>query len=254
MKPIGSMMMTFAMGLCAAACASSGVQGDGHAFSETRTVPTFGSIDADTAIDVQVTKGETASVVVTTDENLVPLITTRVVGSTLFIDQQGDVVPHTASLVTISVPDLSVAKLDGSGSMMASGFSEGDIQLFAAGSGNLTASLQADTLEVTLSGSGGITLSGNTSNLTVSAVGSGDVDASELVVGGASVDLGGSGNCSLVVRGSSTIGVSGSGSINAELDDGDTWLAVSGSGSIFWSGNAQVASETRTGSGNIVHH
>ncbi len=196
MKPTTSMMMTVTMGLCAAGCAASGVQGDGHALSETRTVPTFSSVDTATAIDVQVTKGETVSVVVTTDDNLVGLITTRVEGSTLFVEQQGDIDPRTASLVTISVPDLGVAKLDGSGSMTLSGFSEGDMQLFAIGSGNVAASLEAETLEVTLSGSGGVMLSGSSSNLTVSAVGSASFDASKLVVRGASVDLGGSGNAS----------------------------------------------------------
>ncbi len=89
MNTIRSLMMTLAMGLCAAACTSSAVQGDGRTVSETRTVPAFSSVEADTDIDVQVTRGDATAVVVTTDENLVPLITTRVVGSTLVVDQQG---------------------------------------------------------------------------------------------------------------------------------------------------------------------
>jgi hypothetical protein len=248
-----AMMMTSVVGLCSVACQSSGVQGDGHSLSERRTVTTFSSIEANTAIDVQVTRGDSLSVVVTADENLVPLITTRLAGSTLVIGQTEDVVPNTASLVTISVANLDVAKLDGSGSMTVSGFRGSDIQLFASGSGNLTAGLQTTTLEVTSSGSGDVALSGDTSGLTLSATGSGSVDANSLVVHDARVDLDGSGNASLVVGGSSALSVSGSGSISAELDKGPANLAVSGSGSIYWSGNASIASESRTGSGNIVH-
>ena len=235
-------------------CGSSGVQGDGQSLSETRALGPFSSIEADTDVDVVVSESTSQSVVVTADENLVPMITTRVGGSTLFIGQQEGIRPRAASVVTVSIPTLQVAELDGAGSMTIGGFSEVDVQLVANGSGDLTASLRANALEVSVPGSGGVNLSGQAATLTLSSTGSGSVEATELGAGGANVKLDGSGDASLVVGGASTLDVTGSGSISAELDDGDTRLSVSGSGSIIWSGDAIVTSESQTGSGTIVHH
>ncbi len=247
--------LTFASAMCVlVACGSSGVQGDGHSRSETRALGPFSSIEADTDIDVVVGESTSQSVVVTADENLVPMITTRVGGSTLFIGQQEGIRPRAASVVTVSIPTLRVAELDGAGSMTVGGFSEADVQLVANGSGDLTASLRASALEVSVPGSGDVNLSGQAAKLTLSSTGSGSVEATGLGVGGASVNLDGSGDASLVVGGASTLDVTGSGSISAELHGGDTRLSVSGSGSIMWSGDATVTSESQTGSGTIVHH
>ena len=169
---MAQLKLTFASAMCMlVGCGPSGVQGDGHSQSETRVLGPFSSIEADTDIDVVVSESTSQSVVVTADENLVPLITTRVGGSTLFIGQQDGLRPRAASVVTVSIPTLRVAELDGAGSMTVGDFTEVDLQLVANGSGDLTANIRANALDVSMPSSGDVNLSGQTAALTLSSTG-----------------------------------------------------------------------------------
>lgn len=229
------------------------VTGDGVGVASQRATGPFHAIDAKTSLDVEVTQGDTLSVVVTTDENLVQLISTEVVGDTLEIEQADNLRPGARSVVTIVVPALVAVDLNGSGAMIVNTFSSPVMHLGNAGSGPLTATIHADTLDVASSGSGSTTVDGDANMLALALGGSGSVDATRLPTHGAHVHHDGSGSASIVVSGDSQIEASGSGTVHAVLDNGGTILSVDGSGSIRWSGNAHVISETRSGSGTIVH-
>ncbi len=212
------------------------VWGDGTSASETRTMSAFDAIVADTSLDVVVTRGDVASVAITTDANLLRRISTDVVGGTLRIRDTEAISTQVPSLITIVVPDLVAADANGSGAMSVSGFTEPSMHLGNSGSGHLTASIHADALDVLADGSGSTTLDGAASLLTMSLSGSGSVESR-----------------AFVGRGDSKLDLSGSGSMHAELDDGTASLNLSGSGSIHWSGSSKVISEVRSGSGSIVH-
>ncbi|HEX4514353.1 MAG TPA: DUF2807 domain-containing protein [Polyangiaceae bacterium] len=234
-----------------AGCA--GVEGNGHSVVDDRTTGTFDAIEADTTIDVEVSFGETASVTVTTDGNLLTDVTTEVVSGTLRVHDTVAISPRTTSLVRIVVPTLHAADADGSGAVTVTGFSEPAFHLGNHGSGRVTASLQASAFDVALDGSGGTTLAGDTDAVTIAQHGSGSLDASALVARGAIIELDGSGSATLSSTGATTLTTAGSGSIHAELDEGTAKLACAGSGSIRWRGNAKVVAQETTGSGSIVH-
>jgi hypothetical protein len=231
----------------------TGVQGNGHSVVDDRTTGAFDAIEADTSLDVEVTFGETPSVTITTDGNLLPDITTEVVGGTLRIRDTVDIWPRTTSLVSIVVPTLHAVDADGSGAMSVTGFSAPTFHIGNHGSGHFTASLQAGALDVALDGSGGTTIAGDTDEVAITDDGSGSLDATALVARGAVVHLDGSGSATFASTGDTDITTTGSGSIHAQLDDGTTKLACDGSGSIRWRGNAKVVAEETTGSGSIVH-
>jgi hypothetical protein len=231
----------------------TGVEGNGHPVVDDRTTGDFDAIEADTSLDVEVTFGETPSVTITTDGNLVRDVTTDVVDGTLRIRDTVDLWPRTPSLVSIVVPTLRAVDADGSGAMSVTGFSEPSFHLGNHGSGHFTASLQAGALDVALDGSGGTTIAGDTDAVAVTEDGSGSLDATALVARGAVVHLVGSGSATFASTGATELETSGSGSIHAQLDDGTTKLACNGSGSIHWRGNAKVVAEQTTGSGSIVH-
>jgi Putative auto-transporter adhesin, head GIN domain len=239
--------------LLAMGCLDLGVVGNGHALADVRSVSAFTAVEASISLDVVIAQDPTTSVVVTTDANLAPLITTVVVGGTLQIHQNGDIDPRTPSIVTVHLPALTAADHGGSGSMTISGFSGAVTHFGAHGSGGLTASIQADALDVASDGSGSATVIGSTQGLTMELAGSGSVDATGLMAHGANASLAGSGSGALTASGNVNLDISGSGSFRAELDDGSAWLSVSGSGSIVWSGDSQLMQETSTGSGSIVH-
>ncbi len=236
-----------------ASAGCTGVQGNGHSVVDDRTTGAFDAIEADTALDVEVSFGETPSVTVTTDGNLLADITTEIVGGTLRIRDTVDIDPHTTSLISIVVPTLNAVDADGSGAMTVTGFSEPAFHLGNHGSGHFSASVQANALELALDGSGGTTVSGDTDTVTISESGSGGLDATGLVARGAHVRLDGSGSATFGSTGTTDLANAGSGSIHAELDDGTAALACEGSGSIRWHGNAKVVAQETTGTGSIVH-
>lgn len=231
----------------------TGVQGNGHSVVDDRTTGSFDAIEADTSLDVVVTFGETPSVTITTDGNLLGDVTTEVIDGTLRIRDTVDIWPRTPSLVSIVVPTLRAVDADGSGAMNVTGFSGPSFHLGNHGSGHFTASLQASALDVALDGSGGTTIAGDTDEVAITEGGSGSLDASALVARGAVVRLDGSGSATFASTGATDLTSTGSGSIHAQLDDGTTKLACEGSGSIRWRGNAKVVAEETTGSGSIVH-
>jgi hypothetical protein len=227
--------------------------GNGHSVVDDRSTGGFDAIEADTSLDVRVTFGETPSVTVTTDGNLLADITTDVVNGTLRIRQTVDIDPRTPSVVAIVAPTLRAVDNDGSGSMNVDGFTSPAFHVGNHGSGHMTASIQAGAIDLAEDGSGGTTIIGDTDEIDIAQNGSGSLDATALTARGARLRVDGSGSATLVSKGATDLATSGSGSIHAQLDDGTTKLATEGSGSIFWRGNAQVVAQSSTGSGSIVH-
>jgi hypothetical protein len=250
MKAIGAIFVGL-VGLCA--CVAE-VTGDGHAKTEARATTPFHAVDAETSLDVVVTRGDTPSLVVTTDDNLVGEVVTEVVDGTLRITEREDLATRVPSVIQVTAPSLDSATNGGSGSMRLSGFSAATLAVRNSGSGELLASLQAQTLAVASTGSGAVTLEGDADHLQIDLDGSGWLDATKVVAHGADVELTGSGSLSLAVSGDSRLETTGSGSIDAHLDDGSAWLSATGSGSIRWTGSALLAGAHDTGSGEIVHH
>ena len=207
--------------------------GNGNVEADTRSLSGFTSVQADTSLYVVVTEDPTTSVVVQVDSNLARYITTSVVGTTLVIGQTRDLEAAPTSVVMVHVPTL--------------------VSVDHQGSGGMTVTVHNNALDATLGGSGSMDVSGSTGALTVGLSGSGSLDATGLAATGAKASLAGSGSGKLVVDGDATLDVSGSGSFQAELDDGRAWFTVSGSGSIDWSGTSQMAAENVTGSGNVTH-
>ncbi|MFY9233404.1 MAG: head GIN domain-containing protein [Fimbriimonadaceae bacterium] len=189
-----------------------GVQGSGVAKSETRNVPSFSQVELRGASDVEVRPGKSISVKVTADDNLIPLIETRVEGGTLIIDTKQNVSTKIGIQVAIEVPSLTGVALQGSGDIRANGVEARD---FAA----------------SISGSGNIEVSGKGSAVRASVAGSGDIDLSNLSCSEADASISGSGNISLGVISALRASIGGSGDISYSGDP-KVEKSVSGSGEV----------------------
>src|SRR5690349_8472633 len=115
----------------------TGVEGDGKRVEEGRQLTGFVEIDNRSAFDVQVEPGETTSVSVSVDENLLPILNTRVVDGTLIVESHENVEhallgPH----VIVTMPRLRAARLSGSGRLDVLSFDVGEaLDLVLSGSG-----------------------------------------------------------------------------------------------------------------------
>jgi hypothetical protein len=218
-------------------CGFSGVDGNGHRVEETREAEAFSRVRSDASLDVKITQGDVPAVTVSIDSNLQRLVKTRVADDTLYIDLSddvGDVVdgPH----VLVTAPQLSAAKLAGSGNMTVV-FAEPEqpLDLYLSGSGSLRFNGATAAIGAYLSGSGDIRLDGNTGDADLKLSGSGSIRGQQLET-----------SCAAIV-------LSGSGDIAANVHDSVS-VSLSGSGQIDLYGGASIDRYDNHGSGNIVQH
>jgi hypothetical protein len=189
--------------------------GNGVRQEESRTLGSFERVTARGALEVRVTPGPFA-VNLSIDANLLPRIKTFVDTSTLIIEMDGGNLgrrvpgPH----VIISLPSLVDAELNGSGSLVAEGFEDSElVSVELAGSGVLSWSGEATSLDAVLNGSGTLELEGTATDVELYLAGSGDLDALALDTRRAAIELRGTGNITASVDGRVDASVEGSGTI-----------------------------------------
>jgi len=185
------------------------------------------------ADDGEVLVGAPPALAVTIDENLQPLVETRVEGTTLVIATRSMRYSGKAR-VQLATPSLRAVDLEGSGRVVVRD-GAGDTSLSLAGSGDLEWKGTAGALSVELAGSGTVRLEGKAGALRIELDGSGDVEAARLTATDADVEIDGSGDVEVTVDG---------GALRAE---------VSGSGDVRWGGTARLERSEVSGSGEIRH-
>jgi hypothetical protein len=249
-----------------------GVMGNGIAKTETRSLATFNVIDARGAVDVDVREGETQSVVVSGDSNLLALIETRLEGNTLHIQDTGSFNTRNPLKVIVTTPSLSRITHDGSGDLRVSGLhvdtlnvsqqgpgdayldgKVGQLTLSSGGSGNVQmANLQLDDLTLSMTGPGDIHLTGQLQRLDASVNGSGDLQLDGLN-GPATIEVNGPGGA--VIGGNVSAlnaHVNGSGDLQVSgLTGGDAMVTSTGPGDVKLSGKAGKLKLILTGSGDV---
>jgi Putative auto-transporter adhesin, head GIN domain len=232
-------MLRLATALCVslllpiAACDPS-VRGNGQPALEMRSLDGFAEVDSKGSLDVRIEQGDVFSVAVNIDSNLVPLIETRVVGSTLLVSshQHFDTRlpgPH----VSVKMPTVAGAFLSGSGrTALVSVHENRPLTLRLSGSGNIDFTGSAPAVDVDLSGSGDVSLAGSTERLSADLSGSGAIDAANLIAGSGSIRLSGSGNIRATINGPADVSLGGSGEIDLYGDVVLQRSSKSGSGEI----------------------
>lgn len=160
---------------------------------EVRPLPSYSGIKLDAPAELSYTVTPSpARLAVTTQENILPLLTTTVEDGQLVIRLDGCVSLHEPIQIEASGPSLSSLRVSGSGSMNVGGLTGESLRVKVSGSGNVVASGRSQGVRVDVSGSGEVDLSNlKAGGIDVSVSGSGDVDAHASDV--ATVDLSGSG-------------------------------------------------------------
>ena len=212
--------------------------GSGRSTTESRSLAEFQAIALGGSMDLVVRQGNTQSVEVAADDNLLPLLETVVEsgrhGATLQVRWKRGTSVSTRSkvLVTVVVPKLVALAAAGAGDMRIESFNTPSLQLSISGSGDARlAGLSTGELGIRISGSGDVVGNGSAARLKLSIAGSGDVRLTEMKAEEVSVTIAGSGD--VAVNANKTLEVS-----------------IAGSGDVSYTGNATVKSRT-AGSGSV---
>lgn len=172
MKRIGIPLLGTAMFLLAA-CDLVGIRGNGNIIADSRPVTDFEEIDAAGGLHIQWHNGP-PSLTITTDENLLPYIESRVDGRVLRLYKRNrdNLIPTHHINVAITSPHLNGASLSGAVDLDATGLTGAKFFVRASGASDITLAGEADDLLVDLTGASDLRAQGlKTKNALMSITG-----------------------------------------------------------------------------------
>jgi len=208
-------------------------EGIGPVQTEKRELNACSSIVLDLTANVKVLKGNSTSVVVEAQGNLLPKIKTETNGKQLKIRSDGCISSYEKILLTIYLPKLEGIEINGSGNIsIPDTFIVQQIKIEINGSGDISGKFIAAKIKAEISGSGSITLNGSADKQDLEIQGSGNIQTQSLICNSANIEVKGSGDVYVYAI--------------KNLD-----VEVAGSGTVHYKGKPQVNSKV-TGSGKVV--
>ncbi|MGH8487878.1 MAG: head GIN domain-containing protein [Gammaproteobacteria bacterium] len=180
--------------------------GSGNEGRETREVDNFTELELLGVGRIEATIGELQPLEVSGDDNILPLIETKVTDGRLVIRATRSIRPVQPLIIKATASNLTAIMLGGAGEIATTGIAN-------------------DNLRAILTGAGTVTLSGQTNHLALTLAGVGGADAHELVAKVVTVDMSGAGRIdvspvvSLYVRitGAGTVSYSGEPTITEKI-------------------------------------
>ncbi len=192
--------------------------GSGTFKTETRAPGHFTGVAMGLPGNLELRIGNTESVTIEADDNLMPLIETVVENGVLKIRttrRNAGIEPRRLKIV-VQAKGIDQIALGGSGSIDADALRGPKVMIDLGGSGSIKVrGVDSDALTVVLGGSGDLKVAGGaTKKLSLSIAGSGDVDLGKLQSADASVNIAGSGEATISVRDNLNVTIAGSGDVN----------------------------------------
>ena len=239
MKALRLLLLTMSA-LLLNACGMNIIVGSGKLMQETREAKGFEQVVLSVPARLILTQGESESLEISAEDNLLPYIHSKVVNGILTISVEPgttNIRPTEEILIHLSVKQISAVIVNGSGKIESG-------------------TVNADRLIFQINGSGEIEIEEiKTGLLNANINGTGEMSFASIAAKTTSLSIDGSGK--YLVSGQSNdakISINGSGKIQAEnLECEQVQASINGAGNIsIWASEQITASVT--GSGNITYH
>lgn len=196
------------------ACTKDTIEGSGTPISEIRNVADFTKISSEGVFEVTITKGNSQSVEITADDNIIRRVKTEVIDNELRLyldDRNYQAIRLKANII---VERMNGIKNAGTGDIVISNIDE------------------VGNFNVSNSGSGNISITGSAENLILHNQGDGKFNGFQFIVTNCSVEIIGSSDCE--VHPTSTLNV-----------------AIEGSGDVYYKGTPAIEVNI-SGSGKVI--
>ena len=210
---IRTLILILIAGAAFTSCSVWGVRGNGRVREENRNITEFTRLEAGGAYSIKVYVGKTASLKISAEENLLPLIKTTVRGNTLSIETKKSLSPRKEIRIILTTPNLTSLEVSGANNVEAYG-------------------INCDEFDAELSGAGSVDLEGKAERFRAELSGAGNINAKNLKAKDVSVSVSGAASADVYAKESLDASVSGVGSIDYYGDPMKTKTNVSGVGSI----------------------
>jgi Putative auto-transporter adhesin, head GIN domain len=210
------------------------ITGDGSDYKETRSLSSFDRVHLSCSVEVVVVKGDSFSIRLEGERNIIEVLETDVKGGELNIHYPlfKDFRATKPLRCLVTTNDVSEISNSGSGRIQSEDrFKSAALSIHNSGSGRIEWKLAADKVHIGTSGSGHIQLKGQAKELECNVSGSGRVEAGDLEIRDRSdIHISGSGSCTVTTNGVIQGRISGSGGIYYKGNPGNVDVTHSGSG------------------------
>jgi hypothetical protein len=192
------------------------VMGSGRVTTENRTVSGFDQVSVGGSGKLTITQGDEESLTIRADDDLLPLIESKVSHGDLQIGPDNvNLHPTATILYQLKVKNLRAVHLSGSLEADADQIKTDRFSIQVSGSGKVQlGKLEAKRLDIQVSGSGDIQIAGQVEEQRVGISGSADYRAADLASDRVEAGVSGSGSLVVWARNTLTANVSGSGEIS----------------------------------------
>jgi hypothetical protein len=197
-------------------CTVAATVGSGRMATEARDVSGFDAVEFAFIGDLNISQGEAEGLMISGDDNILPLIKTEVNNGVLRIYAPGVNLAQSVNPLRyeLKVKDLRQATLSGVGNITAATLAAPRLKATVSGAGALRIDdLAADLFEMTLSGLGDATVGGAVDRLDVTLSGAGNFVGDALRSGVAEVVISGMGSASVWATETLDATISGAGSV-----------------------------------------
>ncbi len=207
----------------------------GPSVTETIELPPIDGIDLSIAADINLTYGETQSISVTAQQDVLDELERDVRGNTWYISLDNCVRNHDDITIDITIPELTRIDISGSGDVYTTNtfLEQGNLDLNISGSGDLDIAFEGGDVDSRISGSGDVKLEGSATSISQRVSGSGTLKAFDMPCQTADFNVSGSGSAEVTV--------------SDQLD-----VRVSGSGDVYYKGQP-ILNVDITGSGDVIN-
>jgi hypothetical protein len=230
-------ILLFLPSLACGALSTISVQGSGKIVKQTVDVKDFDRVSLEGSGNVYIEQGQAESLTIEADDNILPLLDTRVRGSELVLGTQlnKSINPSKPILYRLTVKDLQGISLKGSGNfymepaqsqnmeiglygsgdIVIKGLDADSLSINLSGSGNISiGKIAVKTIDTTVNGSGDVKLDGKSDSQKIAISGSGNYLAGDLETVSADVRIPGSSDVTVWVTDKLNVNVPGSGNLS----------------------------------------
>jgi hypothetical protein len=220
-------------GMCSSCQMVGGVHGDGNVVKESRPVGSFNAIEVSGAFDIIIKQGATEELAVETDRNILPLVSTEVVGNTLKIETKKPIHHTTELKVYITVKDINLIDASGATDIVSDGkLTLSTLTLDASGSTDARLDLAVGKMKLDCSGASKVKFSGTATEVIMDLSGASDIFGFDLLAESYDIDISGAGNAQVNVSKRIRAEISGAGSVKYKGSPTEIDQSVLGAGSI----------------------
>jgi hypothetical protein len=230
------MLVLFLLTALSVGCTPPGgtITASGNVVIQEEAISGFDKVEVSHAFKVDISQGETFSVVVRLDDNLLQYLEVVKQGSTLKIGLKTDRITRSATLeAEVTMPELTGLDLSAASQVTITGFkSASALNVDLSAASHLSGDIEAGDARLDISDASQVSLRGSAGDVTVAARGASTVDLADFPVANANVEA----------RDASKVNVNASGTLDVD---------ASGASQVYYAGSPTLGTIDTAGSSTV---